>query len=104
MRYRPASTWFNGPQGVTTTSATITGLAADTLYFVQVRATNSAGDSAWSPTASGTTGPASALVSNQQQGSPGQVSSVQKLAQNFTTGANSRGYLLTTIEIRLRRR
>ena len=38
----------------TGTSHTITGLANGTSYTVQVRATNSVGDSAWSTTASGT--------------------------------------------------
>ena len=42
--------WTNGPQNVTGTSATITGLtAAPTAYQVQVRATNDEGDGDWSP-------------------------------------------------------
>ena len=38
----------DGPQDVTTTSATITGLEENTTYEVQVRATNDEGDSPWS--------------------------------------------------------
>ena len=42
--------WTNGPQNVTGTSATISGLtAAPTAYQVQVRATNDEGDGDWSP-------------------------------------------------------
>ena len=47
--------WTNGPQNATGTSATIMSLTADTLYQVQVRATNAEGDSDWSPSGSGTT-------------------------------------------------
>ena len=42
--------WTNGPQNVSGTSATISGLtAAPTAYQVQVRATNDEGDGDWSP-------------------------------------------------------
>ena len=58
VQYRQGTTgaFTNGPQDATGTSATITGLTADTLYQVQVRATNAEGDSAWSASGSGTTG------------------------------------------------
>ena len=49
------STWTDGPQSVTTTSATLTGLAAETAYEVQVRAENDEGAEAWSSEATGTT-------------------------------------------------
>ena len=49
------STWTDGPQSVTTTSATLTGLAAETPYEVQVRAENDEGAEAWSSEATGTT-------------------------------------------------
>ena len=58
LQYRQGTSgsWTNGPQDVTTTSATITGLAEDTPYQIQVRATNDAGDSGWSaPPGSGRT-------------------------------------------------
>ncbi|MCY3851985.1 MAG: fibronectin type III domain-containing protein, partial [Gammaproteobacteria bacterium] len=45
-----------GPQDVTGTSATITGLSAGTSYQVQVRASNAEGDGPWSAVGSGTTG------------------------------------------------
>ena len=52
MQYRVSGTaaWSDGPQNVTgtTTTATITSLAANTPYEVQVRATNDEGDSGWS--------------------------------------------------------
>ena len=41
----------------TATSATVTGLTDGTAYQVQVRATNSAGDSSWSPSGQGTPAP-----------------------------------------------
>ena len=49
------STWTDGPQSVTTTSATLTGLAAETPYEVQDRAENDEGAEAWSSEATGTT-------------------------------------------------
>ena len=57
LEYRQGTSgpWTPGPQGVTGTSATITGLTANTLYQVQVRATNSDGLGPWSPSGSGQT-------------------------------------------------
>ena len=51
-----ASEWteWNADDTSTTTSATITGLTNDTAYQVQVRATNSVGDGAWSASSNGT--------------------------------------------------
>ena len=55
-RVSGAAAWTDGPQNVTTTTTTISGLVADTLYEVQVRATNAEGDSGWSdPPVSGRT-------------------------------------------------
>ena len=50
LRYRPGSDgeFTDGPQDVTGTSATITGLSPDTAYEVQVRASSAAGDGEWS--------------------------------------------------------
>ena len=58
LQYREGTSgsWTNGPQNVTGTSSTIGSLMADTLYQVQIRATNAEGDSAWSESGSGTTG------------------------------------------------
>ena len=57
LRYRVGSSgaFTNGPQNVTGVTTTITGLAMDTGYEVQVRATNAEGDSPWSASGSGST-------------------------------------------------
>ena len=57
LQYRKGTsgTWIDGPQDETGTSATIDGLDADSLYQVQVRATNDEGDGAWSSPGSGST-------------------------------------------------
>ena len=57
-RYRAGAGggWTDGPQGVTGTSASITGLAQDTSYQVQVRALNEDGDGDWSSSGSARTG------------------------------------------------
>ena len=59
LRYREGTSgpWIPSPQGmsVSGTSATITGLTANTLYQVQVQATNSDGNGPWSPSGSGQT-------------------------------------------------
>ena len=57
VRYRPSGgAWTELPDAVksTATTATITGLTNGTSYEVQVRAGNSAGDGAWSASATGT--------------------------------------------------
>ena len=50
LQYRetPGGTWRNGPQNVSDTEATITGLQGNREYEVHVRATNAEGDSEWS--------------------------------------------------------
>ena len=57
LRYREGTggSGTTGPQNVSGTSATIAGLTANTLYQVQVLATNAEGDSPWSPSGSGQT-------------------------------------------------
>ena len=57
LQYRQGTSggWSDGPQDVTGTSATITGLAAGTSYQVRVRASNDEGDSQWSEPGSGST-------------------------------------------------
>ena len=57
VRYRvlDGESWSNGPQDVTVTRATITGLTAGTHYEVQVRSTTANGDSVWSKAAKGRT-------------------------------------------------
>ena len=58
LRYRKdgGGDWENGPQDVAETRDEITGLESGTSYEVQVRATNSRGDSEWSPSTSASTG------------------------------------------------
>ena len=58
LRYREGTggSWTTGPQNVSGTSATIAGLTANTLYQVQVLATNAEGDSPWSLPGSGQPG------------------------------------------------
>ncbi len=58
VRYRGSSdkAWTDGPQDVTGTSASLTGLTANEQYLVQVRATNSDGDGAWSGSGAGRLG------------------------------------------------
>ena len=57
LRYRVGDreSWTDGPQDETGTTATITGLAADTEHQVQVRASNDEGDSGWSAAGTGST-------------------------------------------------
>ena len=57
LRYRQGTTgdFINGPQDVTGTSTSISGLAEATEYEVQVRASNDEGDSSWSQSGTGTT-------------------------------------------------
>ena len=52
----------DGPTGQTGTSAAITGLMEDTLYQVQVRASNAEGDSDWSTSGSDRTGTAADII------------------------------------------
>ena len=55
LRYRASTgnSFTDGPQDITGTTATISGLSPNVAYHVQVRATNDEGDGPWS--ASGTT-------------------------------------------------
>ena len=56
LQYRQGTSGsWTGPQNETGTSETITGLTANTLYQVQVRATNSDGNGPWSLSGSGQT-------------------------------------------------
>ena len=57
LRYRQGTSgnFTDGPQNESGTSETITGLTANTLYQVQVRATNSDGNGPWSLSGSGQT-------------------------------------------------
>ena len=58
LQYREGTggSWTNGPQGVTGTSAQISGLNPSTEHDVQVQATNDEGSGSWSEPGSGSTG------------------------------------------------
>ena len=110
VQYRAGSsgTWSAGPQNIMTTTTTIIGLVADTLYQARVRATNAEGDSGWSsPPGSGRTNAlgvaqTGALVSNTGQANSGQrVVGTDEYAQPFDTGNNSSGYNLAGIVLDL---
>ena len=86
VQYRVSGTaaWSDGPQNVTgtTTTATITSLAANTPYEVQVRATNAEGDSGWStPPGAGRT---NAPANNAPVFNPSNVS--RNIAENAAAG------------------
>ena len=88
VQYRVSGTaaWSDGPQNVTgtTTTATITSLAANTPYEVQVRATNDEGDSGWStPPGAGRT---NAPANNAPVFSSSNVS--RSIAENTAAGQN----------------
>ncbi|MDE0232071.1 MAG: fibronectin type III domain-containing protein, partial [bacterium] len=87
----------------TTTSATIIGLKASTTYRVQVRAVGDDTNSAWSASGTFTTSTAVAantLISNHGQLATGsQTAAFHDLAQGFSTGSNTGGYLLTSVEL-----
>ena len=57
LRYRESLTvmWSDGPENLTRTTATLTELAEDTEYEVQVMATNDEGDGPWSSSGRGRT-------------------------------------------------
>jgi subtilisin family serine protease len=78
--------------GITTTSTTVTGLAANTVYYWRANATNAGGTSAWSATWSfttvaGTPPEAPTLVSPANGSS--NVSRTPTLTWNASTGATS---------------
>ena len=84
-RLSGATAWINGPRNVATTTTTVTGLTANTLYEAQVRATNHEGDSGWSdPPGSGRTN--SATTNNAPVFSSSNVT--RDIAENTAAGRN----------------
>ena len=72
IRYRihtntPWCTWTEHPHTGTTTTNTITGLTNGTTYETQIRATNTAGHSPWSPTTAATPGQCNYIPPNGLQ-------------------------------------
>ncbi len=80
LQYRKGSAgvFADGPQDETGTSATIDGLDADSLYQVQVRATNDEGDSGWSSPGSGTTNASAQTPGVLTLGAPGGIYAIGK--------------------------
>ena len=104
LRYSADSggTWDDGPQDQAGLSATIGSLTAGTSYEVQVRATNEEGDSGWSASGSGIAGQpdSQALLSTTGQDDTGYNNLTNyDIAQQFTTGAISEGYTVTSVDL-----
>ena len=101
LEYRQGTSgsWTNGPQDVSGTSTTISGLTANTLYEVQVRATNAEGNSPWSPSGSGQTN-----MAGTTQGAPDAPTSLrstrgdQQVTLRWTAPANDGGEPITHYE------
>ena len=86
VQYRVGSsgTWSDGPEDVTGTTTTVSGLVADTLYEARVRATNAEGDSGWSdPPGSGRT---NAPTNNAPVFSPAMPE--REIAENTAAGVD----------------
>ena len=73
--------WAIRPQDVTGTAATISGLSRNTIYEVQVRATNADGDGPWSESGWGTTGKNTAPSFDA-------ASTTRSVTENAEPGAN----------------
>jgi len=86
------STLTYDQSGITSTSTSVSGLAANTLYYWRVNASNAGGTSAWSATWSFTTGsvapPAAPTLSSPATGSTN-VSRTPTLSWNASSGAAS---------------
>ena len=82
LRYRVTGTsgWTDGPEDVTATTETLTGLAEGTSYGVQVLATNAEGDGAWSVEGTGRTG-----ANTPATGQPA-ISGTAQVGQTLTAG------------------
>ena len=96
--------WTNGPQDRTTTTASLTGLTEGTAYEVQVRATGSEGDSAWSASGYGTAGAEASgfVVRNTLQANEfvsNVIVSTHDVFQPFTTGSRADGFRITSVDL-----
>ena len=106
VQYRKSSdtAWTAHAHAGTATTTTITGLEASTSYQVHVLAKNAEGTSDWSASGTGSTGTSAtgALISNVGQTAAtgdAQVNTPQSQAQGFTTGSDSGGYTLGSVEL-----
>ncbi len=82
----------------TNTTATISGLTNGTAYQVQVRATNRAGDSAWSAPATGTP----AAEKPNRPDAPVVAAKSQGLGVSWTAPANNGGSAITDYDVQYR--
>jgi len=86
------ATLLSNQTGLLTTSASVTGLTAGTLYYWRVNATNTGGTSPWSATWSFTTGagspPSTPTLASPANGSTNQ-SRTPTLRWNAASGATS---------------
>ena len=82
LRYRVETTsgWTDGPEGVSATTETLTGLAVGTSYKVQVRAINAEGDGVWSVEGTGRT---TTTTNTPATGKPG-ISGTAAVGQTLT--------------------
>ena len=104
LRYRAgdSGSWSDGPQNVTGTSETITGLAMDTAYQVQVRATNDEGDSGWSePPGEGRTD-AAAVSTPDAPGNFDTTAGDGRVTLSWTAPAGDGGAAILNYEYRVR--
>ena len=105
VQYRAGTSgsWTDGPVNVTTTTATVTGLVADTLYQARVRATNAEGDSGWSrPPGSGRTN----ASSTSAPGAPGNLRTTPddgRVTLAWTAPANTGGAAILKYQYRAQR-
>ena len=95
VQYREGSSgeWRNGPQDVTGTSSSLSGLASGTAYEVRVRGTNAEGDGGWSSSGSGTTNSPS---NTAPVFSPSRLT--REVAENSGGGVNVGGVVTATDE------
>ena len=108
VRYRDGTSgaWTNGPQRVTSLSQTLSGLEAGSSYQAQVRARNEHGTGPWSHSGFGAAGfDPDVLVTNTANANDFNTDlnlSTHDVLQQFTTGSNALGYVLTGVDIQMR--
>ena len=95
VQYREGSSgeWRNGPQDVTGTSSSLSGLASGTAYQVRVRASNAEGDGGWSSSGSGTTNSPSNTAPVFADPTP-----TRSVVENSGAGVNVGGVVTATDE------
>ena len=105
QEYDEYTTWTDGPQDETSTTATITGLTENAAYRVQVRASNGNGDGDWSYTAGLGFTNASIKVSNSAETSATDLSLthadyVSRYGTGFTLGPGTWQLAYVELEVK----